>query len=75
MERLRQKRPRFVLNSEDYGKLREQVLSRDGWRCQACGSTSNLQVHHLVPRSKLGHDLPDNLMTVCCKCHIKLHRP
>jgi hypothetical protein len=24
--------------------LRHQVLSRDGWRCQSCGSMSNLEV-------------------------------
>jgi hypothetical protein len=22
------------------------VLERDGWRCQACGAITNLEVHH-----------------------------
>jgi hypothetical protein len=29
-----------------YAGLRQQILRRDGWRCQSCGSMSNLEVHH-----------------------------
>ena len=38
MERLRQKRPRLVLTSDEYDRLRILVLERDGWKCQSCGS-------------------------------------
>jgi 5-methylcytosine-specific restriction endonuclease McrA len=38
-------------------ELRLQVLHRDSWRCQICGSMLNLQVHHLVFRSHGGQDV------------------
>ena len=34
-----------------YETLRQQVLRRDSWRCQACSATSNLEVHHKVRNS------------------------
>ena len=32
-----------------YESLRQQILRRDGWRCQSCGTMSNLEVHHSAP--------------------------
>jgi 5-methylcytosine-specific restriction endonuclease McrA len=52
MERLRQKRPRLVLKSEEYEQLSACVLQRDGWKCQCCGISKSLHVHHLVHRSQ-----------------------
>jgi hypothetical protein len=34
------------LDGPKYDELREQVLRRDGWRCQFCGSMTNLELHH-----------------------------
>jgi len=75
MERLRQKRPRLVLNPEDYEELGNRILNRDGWKCQCCGSGKDLQVHHLVRRSQLGSDTLENLMTLCAGCHRRVHIP
>jgi 5-methylcytosine-specific restriction endonuclease McrA len=58
---------------ERYSQLRRKVLNRDGWRCQACGSASKLQIHHLQFRSALGHHAMDNLITLCDDCHKDLH--
>ena len=52
----------------------EQVLQRDGWRCQNCGSLTNLQVHHLKFRSRLGDDAESNLITLCASCHRAIHQ-
>jgi 5-methylcytosine-specific restriction endonuclease McrA len=54
--------------------LRQQVLRRDGWRCQGCGAMSNLEVHHRQYRSHSGDDSEDNLITLCAKCHANIHR-
>ena len=70
---LRQKRPRIKLSPTEYLSLHNQVLERDGWRCQECGSLKNLQVHHLQPRSQLGDDTMTNLITLCSRCHGKRH--
>ena len=56
-----------------YENLRQQVLRRDGWRCQSCGTMSNLEVHHNQFRSHSGPDSEDNLITLCTRCHACIH--
>jgi 5-methylcytosine-specific restriction endonuclease McrA len=67
------KRPRLRLDSESYERLREQVLRRDGWRCQCCGSRLNLEMHHKEFRSQGGDDSEGNLITLCAACHSLIH--
>jgi len=74
MTRVRPKRARLALDPEMYEKLRNQVLHRDGWRCQACGAMSNLEVHHKEFRSRSGDDSSQNLITLCTACHAGVHR-
>jgi 5-methylcytosine-specific restriction endonuclease McrA len=71
---VRVKRPRLRLDPTLYEQLRNQVLCRDGWRCQACGSMSNLEVHHKEFRSQSGDDSEQNLITLCSACHATVHR-
>jgi 5-methylcytosine-specific restriction endonuclease McrA len=73
MSQLRQKRPRRKLDRAAYGELHRQVLIRDGWRCQRCGCSENLEVHHIRARSKLGDDSLENLITLCTDCHRAAH--
>jgi 5-methylcytosine-specific restriction endonuclease McrA len=68
------KNPRLRLDPTSYRELHRQVLERDGWRCQACGSMQHLQVHHLKPRSHSGSDVEHNLITLCAECHARMHR-
>jgi 5-methylcytosine-specific restriction endonuclease McrA len=68
-----QKRPPLRLDPQLYERLRNQVLRRDGWRCQVCGATSNLEVHHKEFRSHSGHDSEENLITLCATCHTSVH--
>jgi 5-methylcytosine-specific restriction endonuclease McrA len=56
-----------------YDLLRRQVLQRDGWRCQYCGGTRELEVHHIRYRSQLGSDVEANLITLCASCHGFVH--
>ncbi len=66
--------PRRRLSLANYHRLCTQILERDGWRCQHCGSSQNLQVHHICFRSQLGDDTAENLVTLCAKCHEQIHR-
>jgi 5-methylcytosine-specific restriction endonuclease McrA len=68
------KSPRLRLDSESYRDLHRQILERDGWRCQVCGSMQHLQVHHLKFRSQSGGDEEQNLITLCAECHEQVHR-
>jgi 5-methylcytosine-specific restriction endonuclease McrA len=67
------KRPRIQLDWEAYQELCRQVLQRDGWRCQQCGSRTKLQVHHIQLRSQSGDDVEGNLITLCSECHDQIH--
>lgn len=52
--------------------LRFVVLNRDGFRCRYCGdepSHKKLEVDHIVPRSKGGSDIIENLVTACFDCN------
>jgi 5-methylcytosine-specific restriction endonuclease McrA len=68
------KRPRRRLDPDGYRRLREEVLKRDGWRCQSCGTSQKLQVHHQQRRSALGDDGADNLLTLCADCQRDVHK-
>lgn len=61
------------LDPLSYDALRKQVLRRDSWRCQSCGTMANLEVHHREFRSQSGADAEENLITLCTTCHARLH--
>jgi 5-methylcytosine-specific restriction endonuclease McrA len=68
------KSARLRLDPELYEQLCKQVLRRDSWRCQSCGTMSNLEVHHKEFRSQSGGDSEQNLITLCSGCHTVVHR-
>lgn len=59
--------------SQKYQAIRTSILERDGHKCQKCGSTTRIRVHHLVPKIHGGTDDPSNLATLCAGCHRKAH--
>ena len=67
------KRPCIRLDPSSYKQLCQQVMTRDGWKCQVCGSSQNLQVPHKQLRSQQGSDRDSDLITLCASCHEVLH--
>jgi 5-methylcytosine-specific restriction endonuclease McrA len=61
------------LDPVSYENLRQLVLRRDGWRCQSCGRISNVEIHHKLFRSQSGEDSETNLITLCVRCHQRMH--
>jgi RNA-directed DNA polymerase len=59
------------LANQDWDEARHRILERDGYRCTQCGSTDNLDVHHLQARKDGGGQEDDNLVTLCENCHTK----
>lgn len=49
-------------------------MRRDSRECWICGSTENLQAHHIVPWHIQPDNDDDNLVILCRKCHMTLHR-
>ena len=70
---IRPKAARLQLDPLSYEYLRQQILRRDAWRCQSCGTMSNLEVHHREFRSHSGADSEENLITLCTACHAAVH--
>ena len=47
--------------------------TKDGFKCQVCGTSDELQVHHIKAKSKGGTDRLSNLMTLCKTHHWEHH--
>ena len=56
-------------------RLRFKVFQRDNFKCCICGaspatdSTVQLHIDHIIPWSKGGETVIDNLQTLCSKCN------
>jgi len=52
------------------GSIREYVRERESPNaCIYCGSTENPSYDHLMPRSRGGSDIPDNVVMACRSCN------
>ena len=53
-------------------RLRRQVNTQGGSSCTACGSwhlATDIVIDHVVPVSRNGTDLDDNVQPLCIACH------
>jgi len=55
-------------------RLVKRVLARDNHRCQNCGCTLHLQVHHVEWRVNGGKTEEDLLASLCTRCHSMIHQ-
>lgn len=59
--------------SKNIGKrLRFEIFKRDGFACRYCGArppSVQLQIEHVVARSRGGTNQPENLVTSCVACN------
>ncbi len=54
--------------------LRQGRMWLDGWTCQGCGRRGiQLDVHHIIPRQQGGLDMLHNLISLCRRCHARIH--
>ena len=49
---------------------RANLFRRDRGECQYCGSTRQLTIDHVIPRSKGGKTSWTNLVTACNRCNV-----
>ncbi len=68
--------PKRRTSREISHRLRFRILMRDGFRCRKCGSSPlnspgiELHVDHILPWTKGGETVPDNLETKCATCNL-----
>jgi 5-methylcytosine-specific restriction endonuclease McrA len=55
-------------STSKWRKIRQRILQRDGYTCQACGGEGN-SVDHILPRLAGGSDEDWNLQTLCGSCN------
>lgn len=48
---------------------RKNVMRRDNFTCQYCGSRNSLTIDHVMPKSRGGLDTWENLTTACVGCN------
>lgn len=61
--------------------LRESLMELHGYKCQDCGVEIPRQrdkyhrgcLHHIIPLSDGGQDIPSNITLLCHKCHARRH--
>jgi hypothetical protein len=60
------------LFSEHWAEVKAAAHERAGRKCQICGSTQRLNVHHNT-YTRIGEELPTDVVVLCKKCHEKFH--
>lgn len=50
---------------------RQNIFKRDNGKCQYCGTSRDLTLDHVVPRSKGGGSNWSNLVTACKRCNAR----
>jgi 5-methylcytosine-specific restriction endonuclease McrA len=51
---------------------RRALFARDGWQCVYCGASSGrLTLDHVIPRSRGGDSVWENVVTSCAPCNLR----
>lgn len=63
----------FIAPSRNPAFTRFNVFLRDSFNCQYCGRrqpTPDLTFDHVIPRSRGGRTVWENVVTACCSCNL-----
>lgn len=64
---------KFDLWMDTEGKLIKENIQKNKYHCFICKTKKNLTIHHILPKSMGGIDLPENRVKLCKQCHDELH--
>lgn len=71
---MHQKPFRLSRKGTKFKALQQEVLERDGRRCNICGEiVDGHPAHHIVYYSSGGQDIPENMCGCCANCHYIIH--
>jgi hypothetical protein len=68
-QRLKRWRSERKVSGPEWENLREEVFTRDGYRCTKCPATDDLHCDHIIALSRGGTNDVTNLTTLCGACH------
>lgn len=63
---------RQYIDSRAWKRKRAKVIAERGSKCEVCGATSGIQVHHKTYK-RLGREAPSDLQILCGGCHANSH--
>ena len=69
----RKKYLEYINNSNEWKLKRAEVFSLKGYKCERCGSTRKIHVHHAT-YERLFNELVTDLFTLCNSCHDEYHK-
>lgn len=55
--------------NDEWRELKEEIKAERGAKCAVCGSTEDLDLHHMKARRIGGTDVKENLQLLCRHCH------
>ena len=64
-------KPRVTKPPTTSPNMRWEIWERDNFTCRNCGSRRRLSIDHIIPVSKGGQTIKENLQTLCTSCNIK----
>lgn len=59
--------------STEWAQRRDSYFHRYGWKCQACGATEDMHLHHRT-YERFMHELDKDLVGLCSTCHKWVHQ-
>jgi 5-methylcytosine-specific restriction endonuclease McrA len=65
--------PRLYYKNLYDPRPKNRVKHLKGNKCEICGSYKELEIHHIVPRSRGGKNFIGNIQLLCKTCHIGMH--
>jgi 5-methylcytosine-specific restriction endonuclease McrA len=64
------KKYKDYLNSNEWAQIRIDLFNIRGKKCEDCGNTKRLQIHHLTYKNIFNEE-PEDLKILCKNCHQK----
>jgi RNA-directed DNA polymerase len=58
-------------NNERWREIKEEVKAERGAKCERCGSSVHLDLHHKQARRYGGQDTKENAQLLCERCHVQ----
>ncbi len=58
----------YLLRRNPSQQVKDVVSNRDNGQCTGCGTTKNLEYHHVIPLSKGGSNTSRNTLLLCQSC-------
>ncbi|MCP4761908.1 MAG: HNH endonuclease [archaeon] len=69
----KQKAYNKFITSPEWQAIKDNLFALRGKKCEVCGSTKYIQVHHLTYKRFGGKEKPEDLKILCGKHHKKVH--